>query len=682
MRSYLLFAITVLLTAFTLLEDASGAAALPVVTTEPACPEWIMPATGRPIAPHINVSYNARAQGARLTSAQSMTLVTAVPTGPFGSRFESTMIPMTPSTNGIWHADYSSDRTFFTGYLIFFFVDERGRVDNNHAHYWDVLFCQDAEPTASAVIAQASTYEGRLLVPGIQRPPDLVRALDILKADLKDRPNHYDPSNLIWQYELQLAGGSDSAYEQVGRDLEVYIITHSHSVNALYTAVLFVSPEQQKLPLRVIKQLRNAVEALPQTADLYQQDRTGHIYPVSREVPPSGLRGQANDTAIVEFLAEVRRRAMNMLADLDYWSISRQQSTLQKKAEDYLAFTVKYPESLRLREAYGGAFDCYRALKDVAATEVAFEKLAALNPISPFSLLSMAEFYIAQKIKPERTLQLADQVAAIYAESQLPSSRQRISMQPGRLDLVRGQAHLMLNNLPAARADFEAAAKAAPGRPDVFSLLGQVCEQMGDNPAALEAYLSAAAAPYQESPAPREAYERLFNTLKLGSKQDAGQKLSARAAQNAKRVADAYTPLALTRPAPEFSYTDLAGKRFDKHTTKGKPALLTFWSIWCAPCVAELPAIEAFQKRHPEATLLAVEIGHKAEDVRSFLSAHNLRTLHVGLSADWPRDFGLNAVPISIVIDRFGQIQFAHVGQLADFGAILGKDLDVLPKPN
>ena len=70
------------------------------------------------------------------------------------------------------------------------------------------------------------------------------------------------------------------------------------------------------------------------------------------------------------------------------------------------------------------------------------------------------------------------------------------------------------------------------------------------------------------------------------------------------------------------------------------------------------------------------------EDVRSFLSTHNLRTLHVGLSADWPKDFGLNAVPASIVIDRFGQIQFVHVGQLADFGSILGKDLDVLPKPN
>jgi hypothetical protein len=30
-------------------------------------------------------------------------------------------------------------------------------------------------------------------------------------------------------------------------------------------------------------------------------------------------------------------------------------------------------------------------------------------------------------------------------------------------------------------------------------------------------------------------------------------------------------------------------------------------------------------------------------------------------------------------MDRFGQIQFVHASQLADVGAILGKDLEALP---
>jgi hypothetical protein len=74
-----------------------------------------------------------------------------------------------------------------------------------------------------------------------------------------------------------------------------------------------------------------------------------------------------------------------------------------------------------------------------------------------------------------------------------------------------------------------------------------------------------------------------------------------------------------------------------------------------------------------------VAIGSKPEDVKSFLSARHLNTLRVALSDNWPQEFGPSAFPTTIVIDRFGQIQFVYVGQLADVGAILGKDLDHYP---
>lgn len=42
----------------------------------------------------------------------------------------------------------------------------------------------------------------------------------------------------------------------------------------------------------------------------------------------------------------------------------------------------------------------------------------------------------------------------------------------------------------------------------------------------------------------------------------------------------------------------------------------------------------------------------------------------------------MNQVPTTIVMDRFGHVQFVHVGQLSDVAAILGKDLDELGTPN
>jgi hypothetical protein len=54
--------------------------------------------------------------------------------------------------------------------------------------------------------------------------------------------------------------------------------------------------------------------------------------------------------------------------------------------------------------------------------------------------------------------------------------------------------------------------------------------------------------------------------------------------------------------------------------------------------------------------------------------------LHTAVQSDWPENFGVAAAPMSVVLDRFGQIQFVHAGLLADVEAILGKDLSALPE--
>jgi hypothetical protein len=92
-----------------------------------------------------------------------------------------------------------------------------------------------------------------------------------------------------------------------------------------------------------------------------------------------------------------------------------------------------------------------------------------------------------------------------------------------------------------------------------------------------------------------------------------------------------------------------------------------------------LPALEEFQKLHPGANFLAVDIAGKTEEAVSFLAAHNLKTLRVAVTSGWPQEFGVIGTPATVVIDRFGQIQFVHAGQLPDVGAILGKDLEALP---
>lgn len=121
-------------------------------------------------------------------------------------------------------------------------------------------------------------------------------------------------------------------------------------------------------------------------------------------------------------------------------------------------------------------------------------------------------------------------------------------------------------------------------------------------------------------------------------------------------------------PAPELSLNDVKGNPASLADWSGSVILVNNWAIWCPPCKAEMPTLEAYYRKHKDQgfTLLAIESGSAAADVEAFVNEYRL-TFPVWLDPDETalETFQNWSLPSSYVIDRQGNVQLAWVGAIS-----------------
>lgn len=121
----------------------------------------------------------------------------------------------------------------------------------------------------------------------------------------------------------------------------------------------------------------------------------------------------------------------------------------------------------------------------------------------------------------------------------------------------------------------------------------------------------------------------------------------------------------LDGPAPPFTLATLDHGDVGLASLAGQPVVLNFWASWCGPCRAEMPDLIRFSADYPEVHMLgvAVDSGGPADIARA-AQRFGITWPVAPASAQLKRDYGVNVLPTTVVIDAAGQLHHRHAGQL------------------
>jgi peroxiredoxin len=125
------------------------------------------------------------------------------------------------------------------------------------------------------------------------------------------------------------------------------------------------------------------------------------------------------------------------------------------------------------------------------------------------------------------------------------------------------------------------------------------------------------------------------------------------------------TPEQDRKPAIDFILNDAAGKPVRLSSYKGRVVLLNFWATWCGGCKTEMPWFVDLQNQFRGRGLNAIgvsmdEAGWKA--VTPYLAGHAVNYTIVVGTEPLGAQYAVQAMPMTLLIDRKGKIAVTHVG--------------------
>jgi len=116
--------------------------------------------------------------------------------------------------------------------------------------------------------------------------------------------------------------------------------------------------------------------------------------------------------------------------------------------------------------------------------------------------------------------------------------------------------------------------------------------------------------------------------------------------------------------APDFSLpTD--GQTINLKKLRGKVVYIDFWASWCTPCRKSFPWMNEMNSRYDsrDFTIIAVNLDASREDAGKFLEKLPAEfTIAYDPDGKVAEKYRVSAMPSSYLVDRKGNLVFAHKG--------------------
>ena len=111
---------------------------------------------------------------------------------------------------------------------------------------------------------------------------------------------------------------------------------------------------------------------------------------------------------------------------------------------------------------------------------------------------------------------------------------------------------------------------------------------------------------------------------------------------------------------PKIEWLDSENNTVSLEDFRGRVVLLNFWATWCAPCVVEMPDLDALQKKYGRSGLEVVAISlneEGLEEIKPFFEEHGLKYLEIYHGGMVPaQEFAVHTLPSTYLIGRDGML--------------------------